>query len=126
MKIRTEKVIDIDEWDKLVEETYSRPYNLQQQNGCHSRGTFPLKVPSEAEDYDVDTIPEVINGPNMGVSLASWLQRDPKAPVGEDSTEWRVRLWWERNFYPNIHMIANDLHHRGLLESGDYSIIIDW
>lgn len=55
MKIKTEKIIDVEEWDALVEATYERPYN-----------------------------------------------------------------------YPDVQMIANDLHAKGLLEAGDYCIEIDW
>ena len=29
-------------------------------------------------------------------------------------------------FYPNFQMIANDLHEKGLLPAGEYSIDIDW
>jgi len=35
-------------------------------------------------------------------------------------------MWWERNFYPDVEMIANDLHKRGILEAGEYVIDIDW
>ena len=40
--------------------------------------------------------------------------------------QWAIDLWWERNFYPNIQMVANDLHSKGLLEAGEYTINIDW
>ena len=42
------------------------------------------------------------------------------------SPEFNNQLFWERNFYPNVNMIANDLHSKGLLESGEYIIVIDW
>jgi hypothetical protein len=35
-------------------------------------------------------------------------------------------MFWDRNFYPNVQMVANDLHKKGLLEAGEYSIRIDW
>jgi hypothetical protein len=35
-------------------------------------------------------------------------------------------MWWDRNFYPNLQMVANDLHEKGLLAAGDYIISIDW
>ena len=39
---------------------------------------------------------------------------------------WLIDLWWKRNFYPDIEMVANDLHAKGLLEAGEYAIDIDW
>ena len=129
MKIRTEKVIDVDEWDKLVKKTYGRVYSFQQQDGCKSRGTFRFSVPAEIYDFKNDTIPEIVNGPKEGVSFAAWLARDPKAPLsGENgrTDQWAIDLWWARNFYPDISMVINDLYEKGLLKKGDYAINIDW
>ena len=126
MKIKTEKVIDVHEWDKLITETYGRPYCFQQQGGCKSRGIFRLSVPDEAEDYEQDSVPEVVNHDEMGVSFAAWLARDPKAPLADGRTDYALGLWWDRNFYPDVQMVANDLHEKGLLEAGDYVIEIDW
>ena len=126
LKIKTEKVIDVSDWDKLVAETYGRPYSFQQQDGCKGRGIFRFRVPAEAEDYENDTVPEEVNHEDRGVSFAAWLKRDPKAPMANGRTDYSLGLWWDRNFYPNIQMIANDLHAKGLLEAGDYTIDIDW
>ena len=128
MKIRTEKVIDVSDWDELVEKTYGKPYSFQQQDGCKGRGLFRFSVPAEAEDYENETIPEIVNGEKMGVSFSAWLKRDPKTPLTnpEDNYDWSIRLWWKRNFYPDMQMIANDLHSKGLLAAGDYTIDIDW
>jgi hypothetical protein len=135
MKLEIEKVNMIDEieWSKFVEETYKRPYNFQQQNGCQDRGTFHLTVPHVGEDYKNDTVPEVVNHEEIGVSFKAWLERDPKTPLDgngdekkkEDSSTY-INMWWERNFYPDIQMIANDLHSKGLLDAGEYVINIDW
>lgn len=127
MKIRTEKVIDVSEWDALVKKTYGRPYSFQQQDGCRNRGVFRFSVPaaSEIDDLMPTSVPEVVNGEEMGVSFAAWLNRDPKAPI-ENERDYALELWWDRNFYPDIQMVANDLHAKGLLEAGDYTIDIDW
>lgn len=131
IKTTTKQFIKVSDWDKLVEETYGRPYNFQQQDGCQDRGIFEITVPShEYDDYENDTVPEVVNGPEMGVSFEAWLKRDPKQPLGggEDNgaTDYRLELWWTRNFYPNIQMVANDLHAKGLLPAGTFVINIDW
>lgn len=130
MKIRTEKVISVQDWDELVTKTYGRPYAFQQQDGCKSRGVFRFEVPNQADDYENNTVPEVVNHPDMGVSFKAWLARDPKAPLtGEPDkpmSQWTIDLWWGRNFYPDHQMVANDLHARGLLGAGEYTILIDW
>ena len=128
MKIKTEKVIDVGEWDALVEQTYGRPYAFQQQCGCKSRGIHRFRVPEDAYDYERDSVPEEVNGEEMGVSFAAWLVRDPKQKLSDpdDHQDYSLRLWWERNFYPDMQMIANDLYEKGLLEAGDYIIEISW
>ena len=72
-----------------------------------------------------DSIPEEINGDEMGVKFAVWLARDPKAPVN-GRTDYAIDMFWERNFYPNIDVIANDMHKKGLIEEGNYIIDINW
>lgn len=126
MEIRTEKVITVQEWDKTVEETYNRHYSFQQQDGCKERGMFYITIPDEAEDYENEIVPEIVNHGEMGVSFKAWLERDPKQPLENGDTDYSLRLWWERNFYPDIQMIANDLYEKGLIEKGDYIIEIDW
>lgn len=128
MKIRTEQVIDVSEWDALVEKTYGRPYSFQQQDGCKSRGVFRFTVPSdETDDFERATVPEIVNHEEMGVSFEAWLKRDPKTDISDGRGDgFSLRLWWDRNFYPEFQMVANDLHSKGLLKAGDYTIDIDW
>ena len=126
MKTRKEDVIDVSDWDEVVEKTYGRPYSFQQQDGCRSRGTFHIQVPDEADDYERDIVPEIVNHHERGVSFSAWLERDPKKPLKADKDKFSLRLWWERNFYPDIQMVANDLHEKDLLEEGCYTIAIDW
>lgn len=124
---KTQKVIDVSDWDALVVETYNRPYSFQQQDGCKERQRVHITIPDEPYDYENDSIPEVVNGEEMGVSFKAWLARDAKQPLSsgrEDS--FGLGLFWERNFYPDIQMIANDLHDKGLIEAGDYVIDVDW
>ena len=125
-------MIDVSDWDELVEKTYGRKYSFQQQDGCQERRIFELTVPGEADDYENDIVPEVVNHDEMGVSFKAWLERDPTQPLNDpDDTEeenkeqWRIAMWWERNFYPNVQMIANDLYTKGLLKKGTYCINID-
>lgn len=131
LKYSTVKMIECSDWDAFVTEAYGRPYDIQQQDGCRNRGIVDLTVPDPYADIDdedmADSIPEVVNGPEMGVKFSSWLARDPLQPLSgrpEDATG--LSLWWERNFYPTLGKVANDLHSRGLLEAGEYVINIDW
>lgn len=152
LKVKTEKVISVDDWDKLVSDTYGKPYSFQQQDGCKDRGYYPLVVPSENDEEEADmadAIPEVINGEErIGVKFSTWLARDPKAPLNPTPEELttnnyyfgktkgdeqsyktspsHIELFWERSFYPNLQTVANDLHEKGLLPEGDYLIDVDW
>lgn len=127
LNIKSVQMIEVQDWNELVEETYGRPYHFQQQDGCKSRGTFNLTVPEEFEDSDVDSIPDKVNGNEMGVSFKAWLTRDPKEWNGKEKlSSWTLELFWHRNFYPDVQLIANDLHAKGLLPAGKYIINIDW
>lgn len=134
MKIKNVSIISVQDFDKLVKDTYGKYYSFQQQDDCKSRCTEYISVPTEAKDIGRDTIPEVVNGENMGVSFKAWLERDVKQGLkggGERNEEpsdetWMIEMWWERNFYPHVSMIVNDLHAKGLLPAGDYGIEIDW
>lgn len=150
LKYKTRKIISVNDWDNLVSETYGKVYSFQQQDGCQDRGTISLQVPSRfTEDEEMnDSIPEIINGNEMGVKFEVWLGRDPRAPLNptdqqlrscnyywgkteQDKERWKndignINLFWERNFYPDINTLANDLYEKGLIEEGEYLIDIDW
>jgi hypothetical protein len=128
MKIKTVQMIETSDWDSVVKETYQRPYCFQQQHGCRDRGTHWLVVPDpEYNDSEMnDSVPEIVNGPEMGVKFAAWLARDPAQPLQDQKWDWELPMWWERNFYPEIEAVANDLHAKGLLPAGEYIINIDW
>lgn len=129
LKIQKRNVIDVSDWDNLVSQTYGRPYSFQQQDGCKERQTWNIEVPvKNPEDFKNDTIPEEVNHSKMGVSFKAWLERDPNQKLNnpEDQYSWSLGLWWDRNFYPHVDMIINDLHSKGLLEAGEYDIKIDW
>jgi len=82
LKIKSVQVIEERDWSNLVEETYGRPYNFQQQDGCQARGTHNLTVPEDDNDeYMNDSVPEIVNHEEMGVKFAVWLARDPKQPL---------------------------------------------
>lgn len=133
MNISIVKQIANSDWDKLVQETYGRPYCFQQQNDCRNRGVYDLSVPRKEDsvyDFKNETVPEKVNGEEMGVSFKAWLERNPKQCLDSteewDRTESALILWWERNFYPTEDAIAYDLYKRGLLPAGEYQILVDW
>ena len=126
MKITKEQIIQVQDWDETVTETYGKPYAFQQQEGCKSRGIFRIRIPDEAEDFEQDTVPEIVNHEERGVSFSAWLKRNPKTPLGFDNGDFSLGLWWERNFYPDVQMIANDLCKKGIIKEGNYIIEIDW
>jgi hypothetical protein len=129
LKYQNTKIIDSQDLDDLVVQTYGRPYCFQQQDGCQSRGSVSITIPTEwNDDFKNDTIPEVVNGEEMGVSFKAWLERDPKQPLPgkDDQNSWSLDLFWTRNFYPGLQTVCNDLHAKGLIEAGNYEIKIDW
>ena len=150
IKVKNVKVIESGDWDNLVSDTYKKPYCFQQQDGCRGRGNVNITIPAESyEDEMKDKIPEVINDEyEMGVKFDVWLKRDPNEPLNpskeelehcgyywgdskEDEKKWKedkthIQMFWERNFYPDLQTVANDLYKKGLIEAGKYSIEIDW
>lgn len=126
---RIEKVINVSDWDELVAKTYSKPYTLQQQDGCLERQRISVKVPCNPRDYENHAVQEVVNGDEMGVSFQDWLDRDPNQPLNspdEWARKYGLSMWWDRNFYPSLEMVASDLNKKGLLPDGEYVIDIDW
>ena len=119
IKSKNVQIIECDDWDELVKKTYEKSYCFQQQDDCQPRGIVRLTIPSTyTNDEDMhDSIPYKINGDQMGVKFKVWLERDPKDGKS---------IFWERNFYPDIYKLANDLHEKGLIEAGEYLINIDW
>lgn len=123
---REVKIIEVQDFDKLVVKTYNKPYQFQQQDGCKERQLVDIKVPEpHPNDYKNDTLPEIVNHDDMGVSFKAWLERDPSKLL-PDRNQLSTDLWWCRNFYPHVSMIINDLHKKGLLSAGEYKINIDW
>lgn len=126
-KPKTKLLMSRSEFDALVEEVYGRRYSFQQQDDCKERGMAYATVPVvHPQDYKNETVPEVINGDEMGVSFSAWLTRDPKSWSGEKNDALYLNMFWERNFYPHVSMVMNDLHAKGHLEAGEYVIEIDW
>lgn len=117
------KMIEVDDWDFFVKAVYNKPYNFQQQDGCKERGVSYFSVPlnGKPEDFLSDDIPSNFYF-HFGVKFSSWLDKDPD----NSSREFEDEMWWERNFYPHIEMIIEDLYKKGLIEEGDYGINIDW
>lgn len=122
IKFREQKIIAVKHWDNLVKQTYGRPYAFQQQNDCRERGTFHISIPCDIEDFNDDEIPEYTNAREKGVSFSTWLSRE----VNDNDYKGSTRLFWYRNFYPHISMVANDLYEKGLIPAGNYIIDIDW
>lgn len=128
------KIVSVRNLDTLVKNTYGIPYSFQQQDGCKPRGCNSwFEVPmskDEVDEYDFEAteIPEVINHEDMGVSFAAWLARDPNKPLDSDDRDksWGIQMWYQRNFYPALEPLVQDLYNKGLIPAGEYYIDIDW
>jgi len=128
VKTQDVKLVNVSDLDKFVKKTYGRPYSFQQQNGCRNRGVVNVTVPIEGfEDGDNGwTEEEVLAEEGMGVKLKTWLSTDPIDTLKPNEPDWQNELLWERHFYPDIEAVFTDLHEKGLIESGEYVIDIDW
>lgn len=131
LKFKKVNFINVSDWNQFVIETYGRPYDFQQQDDCRPRGTFSFTLPIRPcfyNDFENDTIPEIVNGDEMGVSFKSWLSRSPEQFLSnsENHSKGDIILFWERNFYPEIMAIVDDLYKKGLIKDGEYVINIDW
>jgi hypothetical protein len=119
MRIENVKLIGETEFSRLVSETYGRPYQLQQQDNCMGQDEIErVTVPDEGIDIDDDA------------RFAEWRDADVPDPVGvlhgETRWDWEVELYWQREYYPPLQELVNDLHERGLLPQGDYVIHASW
>lgn len=127
LKIVKRNTISVRDWDNFVEEVYGKFYSFQQQDGCKSRGVETINTAEEyIEDFQNTEIPFKVNGIKMGVCFQTWLNTKPEVTVQHFKYVWENKLFWNRNFYPHVSMIAKDLVEKGLLEPGEYDIIIDW
>jgi hypothetical protein len=120
MRIKSVKLIDETEFSQLVREAYGRPYRLQQQDHCMGQNEIELiTIPDEGIDID---------DPQR---FEEW--RDAEAPesrgvdqFGDMRWDWEVELHWEREFYPPLQELVNDMYERSLLPQGDYAIRAYW
>lgn len=134
LRYQNKKVVEVQDWDALVQEVYGKPYSFQQQEGCKQRGVFNISIPEDCEYADEedaemhDDIPFGINGDMMGVKFEKWLSTTEEEINAHHPEDYRGanRLFWARNFYPNVNKVAKDLYERGFIEPGSYSINIDW
>lgn len=108
----TKKVVALADFNALVVATYGKPYDFQQQDGCRDRGIHAFTAPVE--------FPEDYGDPfDYGISFAEWVKSEvPSCPY--------EAIDWVREVYPSLDMVVNDLHSRGLIEAGDYILLIDW
>ncbi len=97
--MKSKIVMSVQEQDKLVCKTYGKFYNFQQQDGCKERGVHYLSVPEPAEDFEKDSIREVVNGDEMGVSFKAWLARDVKQTLAHQNNETVTWIFSILNFF---------------------------
>ena len=109
MKVTKVNLIWESEFSQLVEDTYGRPYKLQQQGDMlHQESMVRLSVPGEVFDHWQAT------------TLEEWVAAEYPSP------KFDYDFQWEREFYPQLEEVANDLHERGLLDEGEYVLHVWW
>jgi hypothetical protein len=123
LKYENIKLVISEDWNELVEKTYNRPYNIQQQDGCYKPEEMViLNIPDQDfDDEMIDFIPKEENNYDQdfeGVKFELWLKDyEPKQ---------FTKHFWYRSFYPDLQTVANDLCKKGLIEPGKYIIRISW
>lgn len=102
-------------FSKYVSELYGRPYQLQQQGDMLAQESSVALIVPEPEDW------------NENPSLAEWLAATPPEEQGLGLSELlNEEMRWERQYYPSLEAVGNDLHARGLLDVGYYIIHVSW
>lgn len=128
MKLEYEnlRVIENYKWNEFISSIYNLPYNYQQQNDRQNTN-FEFNIPNDLEEEDLgsDSIPYEVNGEDECVKFDTWKNSDFEEIGKNFEYEVETKLFYERNFYPSIFQILNDLYNRGLIEEGDYLIRID-
>jgi hypothetical protein len=127
LKFETTRYVRVDDFNRLVVETYGRPYILEQRDGCEPKFLFFAIIPSDGDEFDYpnESIPEKIDCEEEGVSFEAWLKRDPKQWKGPRREKKFLKKFWEEKFFPDAQMLFNDLNAKGLIESGNYIIDLD-
>jgi hypothetical protein len=127
LKTTSKTIIELNDWDNLIKETYGKPYSFQQQDGCKDKGMVTITVPSDDWAPDLPTkIPFELNGNVMGIDFQTWVNTDPKDHDKHFEYQFGTELFWQRNFYPDLISLTDDLLGKGLIEKGTYFINIDW
>lgn len=131
LKINNTKTIDVQDWDNFITNTYWKTYSFQQQDWCKDRWMESFYASKTKWDsYNNDSIPFKVNWSIMGVSLDAWLKMDKETVrtnlPADEKKDYCIDLFFERNFYPHIEELANDLCKKWLLEEWEYAIEIDW
>lgn len=120
LKFKQINQIDSGDFDKFIRSFYKKPYCIQQQNGCMSRGAIEFSIPLINDDsilFNVELFDYLDDLP----SLQEWLLKDPSEKV-EGITF--LDIYWERDFYPKLSEILNDLYEKQKIVEGDYQIVI--
>ena len=110
-------VLHESEFSDLVRQTFERPYSLQQQGDMHSQESFVrFDVPADREEEEHW----------QAVSMEEWLAATPPDPEDRSMEAFTDRLRWDREFYPQLDSVANELHARGQLDAGTYVLHVWW
>ena len=134
---RTVIKVNHNDWNKFITEVYGKPYNFQQQDGCRSRGVYDFSLPFDFELYDeeedfLDFVDRTDFNKNQScVKFSVWKDekvkyKDPDKTVFYQDEYEDERLYWVRAFYPNLYTLLDDLYKKGLLEDGDYELVVSW
>lgn len=128
LKLETIKVIDVDKWNDFIVETYGKPYNFQQQDGCKERQYTNVDVKYYVGEWDINEELEELEeygGDIPFVRLDEWLAKEVEKP-SEGNEKWRIETRWERDFYPHIGELIIDLYNKNLIKLETFYINIDW
>ncbi|MBB3752468.1 hypothetical protein FHT44_004980 [Mycolicibacterium sp. BK634] len=124
------------DWSELVAEVFDRPYNFQQQAGCRSNDTiWKFTVPESFKDWDLNAVDAAIeqwrnSEPHRNEQIPA--VRDGKVVyVEHPRREWpmsdfSLKLWWERENWPEFEDVMCVLARRGLIDPGEYALHIWW
>jgi hypothetical protein len=118
LKMSSYKLLKAQQWDKLVQNTYGKPYRLYAQvpysKAYHWQWFYPGSIKPDESYLSTDIIDEYDNW--WGVQFDAWVAK-PNTGQGDN--------YWHSKCYPTLAAVAHDLLQKGLISEQGHFIYLE-